>query len=183
MVVDELVQLEPEEAFATITSLLVADVDKIKLAALFSDCADAANTRGNRENERMFLLAELVTSGTFPTNANVEEIRSRANNDACVARAAKVIAKNCRIATQGRIGSSRREVAGGIASRCCRVGAGDQGVRIAGRRGTGDHAGRVANRITGTSGSRSIERCARAASPATNAEKEVGRLLVLGVAK
>jgi hypothetical protein len=79
MVVDELVQLESEEAFATITSLLIADVDKAKLAALFSDCADAANKSGNRENERMFLLAELVTSGTFPTNANVEEIRSRAN--------------------------------------------------------------------------------------------------------
>ncbi|MBK9260230.1 MAG: hypothetical protein IPM54_10385 [Polyangiaceae bacterium] len=76
---DELVQLEPEEAFATITSLLVADVDKNRLAALFSDCADAANTRGNRENERMFLLAELVTGGTSPTTANFEEIRSRAN--------------------------------------------------------------------------------------------------------
>ncbi len=79
MVVEELVQLAPEEAFATITSLIVADVDKTKLAALFGDCADAANTRGNRENERMFLLAELVTGGTFPTNGNVDEIRSRAN--------------------------------------------------------------------------------------------------------
>lgn len=79
MVVDELVQLEPEEAFATITSLLVADVNKIKLAALFSDCADAANVRGHREIERMFLLAELVTGGTFPTNGNVDEIRSRAH--------------------------------------------------------------------------------------------------------
>lgn len=62
-IVTSIVTQSPADVLGILTTLSIARIDRLELAAFLADCADEAQALARPENERLFRLAEVMLCG------------------------------------------------------------------------------------------------------------------------